>query len=75
LQGNQPPHPINRQIRLLRQAKSSSPLNGFGILHGRRIPAPEKKDAPHSVAHALHSEEKKLETLIGRLERWLKKPI
>jgi hypothetical protein len=25
--------------------------------------------------HALHSEEKKLEALIGRLERWLNKPI
>ena len=39
------------------------------------VPALEKKDAPHSVAHALHSEEKKLEALIGRLERWLDKPI
>jgi len=35
----------------------------------------EKHDAPHSIAHALHSEEKKLEALIGRLERWLNKPI
>jgi hypothetical protein len=39
------------------------------------VPAPEEKDAPHSVAQALHSEEKKLEALIGRLERWLNKPI
>ena len=39
------------------------------------VPAHEKKDAPHSVAHALHSEEKKLEALNGRLERWLDKPI
>ena len=39
------------------------------------VPALEKKDAPHSVAHTLHSEEKKLEALIGRLERWLDKPI
>ena len=39
------------------------------------VPAPEEKDAPHTVAQALHSEEKKLEALIGRLERWLDKPI
>ena len=39
------------------------------------VPAPEEKDAPHSVAQALHSEEKKLEALIGRLKRWLNKPI
>jgi hypothetical protein len=39
------------------------------------VPAPEEKDTPHSVAQALHSEEKKLEALIGRLERWLNKPI
>lgn len=36
---------------------------------------PEHKDAPHSAAHLLHSEEKKLEALIGRLEKWLNKPI
>jgi hypothetical protein len=36
---------------------------------------PEHKDAPHSIAHALHSEEKKLEALIGRLEAWFNKPI
>jgi hypothetical protein len=35
LQGNQPPHPTNWQIRLLHYVQSISPLNGFGILHGR----------------------------------------
>ena len=36
---------------------------------------PDHKDAPHSVAHVVHSEEKKLEALIGRLEKWFNKPI
>jgi hypothetical protein len=36
---------------------------------------PEHKDAPHSAAHLLRTEEKKLEALIGRLERWFNKPI
>jgi hypothetical protein len=38
------------------------------------VPAVEKDD-PHSIAHKLHSEEKKLEALIDRLERWFNKPI
>ena len=38
------------------------------------VPA-EHKDAPHSAAHLLHAQEKKLEALIGRLETWLNKPI
>ncbi|HZL40695.1 MAG TPA: hypothetical protein VFC45_10515 [Pseudolabrys sp.] len=36
---------------------------------------PEHKDAPHSIAHAVHTEEKKLEALIARLETWFNKPI
>ncbi len=35
----------------------------------------EHKDEPHSLAHAVHDGEKKLQALIGRLERWLDKPI
>jgi hypothetical protein len=35
----------------------------------------EPKDAPHSAAHLLHTEEKRIEALIGRLEKWLNKPI
>jgi hypothetical protein len=37
--------------------------------------AHEHKDEPHSLAHAVHNGEKKLQALIGRLERWLDKPI
>jgi len=37
--------------------------------------AHEHKDEPHSLAHAVHDGEKKLQALIGRLERWLDKPI
>ncbi len=36
---------------------------------------PEHTDAPHSVAHVVRSEEKKLEALISRLETWFNKPI
>jgi hypothetical protein len=39
------------------------------------VPDVEKKDDPRSIAHKMHSEEKKLEAVIGRLERWLNKPI
>jgi hypothetical protein len=39
------------------------------------VPEVAKKDDPHSIAHTLHSEEKKLAAVIGRLERWLNKPI
>jgi len=35
----------------------------------------EHKDEPRSLAHAVHDGEKKLQALIGRLERWLDKPI
>ena len=38
------------------------------------VPVVEKED-PHFVGHKLHSEEKKLEVLIGKLESWLNKPI
>jgi hypothetical protein len=37
--------------------------------------AREHKDDPHSLAHAVHDGEKKLQALIERLERWLEKPI
>jgi len=37
--------------------------------------AHEHKDEPHSLAHAVHDGEKKLQALIGRLERWLDTPI
>jgi len=37
--------------------------------------APEENEDPHSLAHALHTEEKKLEAVIARLEKWLTKPI
>ena len=37
--------------------------------------AQEHKDAPHSLAQAVHSGERKLEALIGRLEKWLNEPI
>lgn len=50
-------------------------LSFLAYFYGLCVPPPEKNDAPHSVAHALHSEEKKLEALIGQLERWLNKPI
>lgn len=42
--------------------------------YGLCVP-PKPHDAPHSAAHLLHTEEKKLEALIGRLERWFNKPI
>jgi hypothetical protein len=36
---------------------------------------PKQTDGPQSVAHTMHSEEKKLEALIGRLEDWFNKPL
>ena len=50
-------------------------LSFLAYFYNLCVPAPEKKDASHSVAHAVHSEEKKLEALIGRLEKWFNKPI
>jgi hypothetical protein len=50
LQGNQPPHPTNWQIRLLHHVQSISPLNGFVILHGRLINADEVFST-HNDAH------------------------
>ena len=35
----------------------------------------EHKDDPHSLAHAVHGGEKKLQALIERLESWLDKSI
>jgi hypothetical protein len=49
-------------------------LSFLMYFYGLCVPPVEKYDAPHSIAHALHSEEKKLEALIGRLERWFNKP-
>lgn len=34
-----------------------------------------QEDAPHSLAQAAHSGERKLEALIGRLEKWFNEPI
>jgi hypothetical protein len=49
-------------------------LSFLAYFYGLCVPA-EYKDAPHSAAHLLHAEEQKLEALIGRLEKWLNKPI
>jgi hypothetical protein len=37
--------------------------------------APEPRDNPHSLTHKLQSEEQMLESLFGRVGRWLNKPI
>jgi len=37
--------------------------------------ANEEKDDAHSPAQAPHTEERKLEAVIARLEKWLNKPI
>jgi len=37
------------------------------------VPPPETQEGP--LVHALHTEERKLEALIARLEKWLNKPI
>jgi len=48
LQGSRPPKAKNRQIRLLERAQSSSPFNGFQLLHGRLISLSTR--TPRSIA-------------------------
>src|SRR5471032_607749 len=43
-------------------------LSFLAHFYGLCIPVVEKDGGPHSIAHKTHSEEKKLEALIGRLE-------
>jgi hypothetical protein len=50
-------------------------MNFLAYFYRLCVPEVAKKDDPHSIAHNLHSEEKKLQAVIGRLERWLNKPI
>ena len=49
-------------------------MNFLAYFYSLCVP-PKQEDAPHSIAHAVHSEEKKLEALIARLEAWFDKPI
>lgn len=49
-------------------------MNFLAYFYSLCVP-PKQKDALHSIAHAVHSEEKKLEALIARLEAWFDKPI
>ncbi len=50
-------------------------LSFMAYFYGLCAPPPEKDDAGHPVAHAIHSEEKKLHAFVVRLEKWFNKPI
>jgi hypothetical protein len=50
-------------------------LGFLAYFWGLCFPSAEKKDDPKSLGYKLHSAEKKMEILIGRLEAWLNKPI
>jgi hypothetical protein len=50
-------------------------MNFMAYFYGLCVVPSKKDDAGHPVAHALHTQERKLHVFINKIEDWFNKPI